>query len=1168
MRKSVNWQNSKAGTLLNERILILDGAMGTMIQDQDPSFPEGSRGNNDILVLSAPELILSIHKEYVNAGADIICTNTFNANGISQEDYGTADQVYEMNLEAAHLARKSGALLVAGSIGPTNKSASIPPQAESPGKRAVDFQTLANAYRDQIRGLREGGVDLFLLETVFDTLNAKAALFVLAEEAPQIPIMLSATIADRSGRVLSGQTIEAFLASTEHANLLSVGLNCSFGPDQMLPFMRTMARSATVFTAAYPNAGFPDMFGKYHLSAEEMSRQLKPFVEERLINVLGGCCGTGPAHIAALAAMVKKGEKTYGRRVLPEDTRGSKVLLSGLEALTISDSSAFLIAGERTNVAGSRRFARLIAQEKYDEALDIARTMVEDGAHILDINMDDALLDAPAAMKEYLLRLGADPDIAKVPLMLDSSSWDVLQAGLECVQGKSIVNSLSLKEGEDEFLRKARMVRRYGAAVLIMAFDEQGQATTFERRIEICTRAFTLLTEKAGFKPRDIFLDPNVLAVATGMEEHRHFAVDFIESVKYLKENLKGVLLSAGVSNLSFSFRGNEAVREAMHAVFLYHAIAAGLDMAILKPGAQPVYSEIPETVRVAVEDVILDTDTGATTRLIEVAAATTATTVASTANRAPEQDTWRDLTPEQRVIYALVHGREQSLKEDLKAMQEVPAIEIVETTLMEGMNRVGKLFGEGKMFLPQVVKTARTMKHAVSLLQPRIEAEKTQTRTAKQTLEKTHGIMATVKGDVHDIGKNLVSLVMECNNYKITDLGVMVPSHKIVEAAKKENASFVGLSGLITPSLDEMTEVARNMQKEGLTIPLLIGGATTSALFTALRIAPEYDGVVIHCPDAAGVVSVLSDCFSKEPGVREQFLESLRTSQIRLRESWNSKKSEKEYLSKEQARSNRWVSVERDDFIPPFTGIRDFTIPFKTLRSYIKWNGFLKAWEVQDHAIQADLAIRDAKDMLDKLEDGVFGDLAFARAAVGFWPAFSTKEDHLVFYTDKGCRQVLLELELERDLQKYDDGSPNVCLTDFVAQQNGSCAPGYAGLFLLTASSPCLEALTVRMQEDGDVYNQLLLKTLLDVLAEACSEYLHRKFMTHPEGSTRGIRPAFGYPSCPDHALKEPVVTLLQKEKNLEVVLTSSFMLRPAASVCGMYISHPQAFYFTVNKL
>ena len=749
---------------------------------------------------------------HMDAGADIICTNTFNANKISQQDYGTADRVYEINRQAARLARESGALYVAGSMGPTNRSASIPTRVEFPGEREVDFHTLVHAYRDQIRGLKDGGADLLLLETVFDTLNAKAALFALEEEAPGMPVMLSATIADHSGRILSGQTIEAFLASTEHAGLFSVGLNCSFGPDKLLVYSRILAQHTAVFTSAHPNAGLPDVYGNYTLTAEAMARQMRPFAEERLVNILGGCCGTTPEHIRALSSMVKETEKTYGLRVVQEEREPAKVLLSGLDVLEVREKSVFLIAGERTNVSGSRKFARLIREKQYDQALEIARGMVQDGAHIIDINMDDALLDAPEAMKEFLYRLGADPEIARVPVMLDSSSWEVLETGLQCVQGKSVVNSISLKEGEEAFLRKARLVRKYGAAVMVMAFDEEGQAVTFERRVEIAQRAFRLLTEEAGLKPRDIIMDPNVLAIATGMDEHRSFAVDFIKAVQFLKDNLKGVLVSAGVSNLSFSFRGNETVREAMHAVFLYHAIKAGLDMAILKPGAQPIYSEIPQRCAVPWKTLSWTQDA---VGYHAVCGSRLGFKRSGSYCRRHKGNV--EGAGAGRAADLCADAREEQLpREDLEALRHIPAIDIVESTLMEGMNRVGKLFGEGQMFLPQVVKTARTMKQAVALLQPRIEEEKNSPETKVLRTEQCYGIMATVKGDVHDIGKNLVTLVMSVTVIAITDLGVMVPSHQIVETAVEEKASFVGLSGLITPSLEEMTEVARAMQQAG----------------------------------------------------------------------------------------------------------------------------------------------------------------------------------------------------------------------------------------------------------------------------------------------------------------------------------------------------------------
>ncbi|HOO42176.1 MAG TPA: methionine synthase [Bacteroidales bacterium] len=1177
----MNWLNSKPGSHLKGRLLILDGAMGTMIQRHSPSFPAGAEGNNDILVLTQPALILSIHKEYVAAGADIVTTNTFNANAISQQDYGLQDRVYEMNREAGRLARESGALLVAGSMGPTNKSASISPDVNRPGERAVAFMDLVNAYREQARGLKDGGVDMFLVETVFDTLNAKAALFALEEEAPGMPVMLSATIADNSGRVLSGQTIEAFLVSTEHAGLFSTGLNCSFGPDKMLPFLRTLSRHATTFTSAHPNAGLPDLYGNYNLTPEEMARQMRPFVEESLVNIVGGCCGTTPAHIEALASMVRK-SKALPRVVTASENRERypKMVLSGMDVLWVQDEPAFVLAGERTNVSGSRKFARLIHNKNYDEALETARKMVQDGAHVLDVNMDDPMLDAVEAMREFLLRLGSDPEIARVPVMLDSSRWEVLETGLQCIQGKSIVNSISLKEGPEEFLRRARLIKQYGAAVIVMAFDEEGQATTFERRIAICKRAYKMLTEEAGFHPRDIILDPNVLAIGTGMEEHRRFAVDFLETVKFLKQNLKDAPVIAGVSNLSFSFRGNNTVREAMHSVFLYHAIAAGLDMAIVKPGEQPVYNDIPDTLRKAIEDVILDSDAEATSRLVEIA---------GDFNRKNEsgatgtRDAWRDLDVRERLMYALAHGSESFLEEDLGALQDVPAMEIVEKTLMEGMNRVGKLFGEGKMFLPQVVKTARTMKKAVAILQPRIEEEKKKdTATGKESAT-IHGLIATVKGDVHDIGKNLVILVMECNNYRVTDLGVMVPAHKIVQEALQSGAAFVGLSGLITPSLDEMVEVARSMEKAGLTVPLLIGGATTSAMFIALRIAPEYSGPVIHCPDAAGVVPLLADYFSRDETIKKRFLEDLKASQTLMRNAYTNAHSKRKYLSREEAFANRWVSTINwrmrnmcphcgqrhglDDFVPPFVGVKQFKVSFEKISPLIDWDMFLKAWEVQGVQEQGEKTKEEACSMLNDLVKGHYGDIAFARAVAGFWPAFSTVEDRIVFYADASLNRVLLDLPMERDRLRQNDGSANLCLTDFIVPENPAHTPDYAGLFLLTASSPETEKQIAHFKEEGDIYSALMMQTLLDRLAEACSEYLHREFMKLPCGALRGIRPAFGYPSCPDHSLKKDVVTLLQAEKDLGITLTPSFMMQPVSSVCGMYIGHPQARYFTVHK-
>ena len=1172
----MNWLNSLPGKLLSERVLILDGAMGTMIQRYSPSFPSGADGNNDLLVLTQPALIQTIHEAYVQAGADIITTNTFNANTISQQEYGTEDKVYQMNRTAVALARAAGARLVAGSIGPTNKSASLSPDVNNPGLRAVDFNTLVEAYAQQVRGLRDGETDLFLVETVFDTINAKAALFAITREAPDIPVMLSATVADAGGRILSGQTLDAFLVSVRHANLFSIGLNCSFGADAMLPFIRTFV-DAPLFVSAHPNAGLPDMFGKYTQTPEIMARTVRPFVEEGLVNIIGGCCGTTPDHIAAIARMVRSLEAPVRKIPLAVAKKWSVPSFSGLEPLRVQDPIRFLNVGERTNVAGSRKFARLIKEKNYGEALDIARRMVDDGAHIIDVNMDDPMLDAPVAMREFLLLLGSDPAIARVPVMIDSSRWEALEAGLQCVQGKSIVNSISLKEGKDEFLRKAQLIKHYGAAVVVMAFDEEGQATTLERRKAICARAYEILTREAGFNPTDILFDPNILTIATGMQEHRGFAVDFIETVRYIKNNLPGALVSGGVSNLSFAFRGNDTVREAMHTVFLYHAIAAGLDMAIIKPGAQPAYDDIAPELRKAVEDAVLDSDEEATTRLVEVASRI----AAGTDNKPGAEMTgeaWRSGTPSERLTYALMHGIEKYLGEDLAETGAASGLDIVEGPLMEGMTRVGKLFGEGKMFLPQVVRTARVMKRAVALLQPRMQAEKEKALARGNAREAICGIIATVKGDVHDIGKNLVAVVMECNHYCIIDLGVMVPTHRVVEAALEHKAQFVGLSGLITPSLEEMVVVARAMRQAGLTVPLLIGGATTSEEFTALRIAPEYNGLVLHCADAARNITYLSRYFSKDSLVRDAFVKEVRASQEKLRRAYELKNSNRQLLSVAEARANKWVDDEKpdttDDFVPPFTGKREMKIPFALLRPLINWTAFLSAWEMNSKASekegfskQSGELLADAGALLDELIAGKYGDVAFARAVAGFWPVSSTSEDHILFYADDSLRNMILDLPMERDLLRREDNQPNLCLSDFVVQAEHGHKPGYAGLFVITASSEFIEKQVDVFNEEGDIYRSLLLKSLLDRMAEACSEYLHRVFMPAPGGGIRGIRPAFGYPSCPDHSLKKEVMAILEAAESLGVRLTSSCMIEPGASLCGMYLGHHGARYFSVHK-
>lgn len=1135
-------QNNELRRLLATRVVVLDGAMGTMIQRHSPSFPSGMEGNNDLLVLTQPSVIQEIHREYVEAGADIITTNTFNANRISQQEYGTADQVYQMNRAAVALARAAGARFVVGSMGPTNKAASISSDVNDPGYRAITFNQLLEAYKEQAQGLSDGGVDAFLIETAIDTLNVKAALMAVQQVAPQTEIMVSATVADAAGRVLSGQTLEAFLISVQHMPLLSIGLNCSFGADKMLPFIRTFAQKAPLFVSAHPNAGLPDMYGKYTQTPELMATAVSPFIEQGLVNIIGGCCGTTPQHIAAIVKMLHSTNAAV--RVVPKRSNGPS--FSGLEALVPQPPITFIQVGERTNVAGSRKFARLIKEENYEEALDIARRMVDDGAHIIDINMDDPLLDAPQAMRRFLLRLGSEPDIAKVPLMLDSSRWDVLETALQCVQGKSLVNSISLKEGEEVFLHRASLIRQYGAAAVVMAFDEEGQATTYQRRVDVCTRAYRLLTQEAGFRPQDIIFDPNVLTVATGMEEHRHFAVDFIETVKYIKANLPGALVSGGVSNLSFAFRGNDTVREAMHSVFLYHAIQAGLDMAIVKPGAQSVYEDIPLSLCKAVEDVILDTDQGATARLVAEAERILAKQGKSS-SEAVVREQWRSLPVNERLSYALMHGIDKYLADDLAAVDAPTALAVVEGPLMDGMNRVGQLFGQGKMFLPQVVKTARVMKHAVALLQPRMEAENALAMAQGKSSQVLCGIIATVKGDVHDIGKNLVTVVMECNHYHLIDLGVMVPAHKIIEAVHEHQARFVCLSGLITPSLEEMIQVASAMQEAGLDVPLLIGGATTSEEFIALRIAPLYRGLVLHCADASRNVTLLAQLFSTQAQVREEFAATVRREQ----EMWRDK-----YAQKNNTRPSETSTDLPQPVCPccggnhpqgtchpvlkaPYLGIRSFEVSFDTLRPLINWKALLHAWEMHPAQLsgeKGELAheettalLHDAKTLLDKLCDGEYGNVAYARAVVGFWE---------------------IKLKATSQLALYENDKEVLCLPNYFELKEGSI-----GLFTLTSSSDALEALVKKFRTKTDIYSALLLQSLLDRLAEACSEYLHRTVLPITGDNPKTQRPAFGYPSCPDHSLKKGVVQLLEATERLGISLTESCMIQPVSSVCGMYV-------------
>ena len=1068
--------------ILQSRILILDGAMGTMIQryglteadfrgERFTDFPVLLKGNNDLLSITKPNVIEEIHRAYLEAGADIVETNTFNANAISMQDYRMKDLVREMNLASARLARKCAdefskktpnkPRFVAGSIGPTNKTASMSPNVENPMYRSVTFDEMKAAYKEQMEALIEGGVDMLFIETVFDTLNAKAAIFAAKEIAEETgkntPLAISVSLSDKAGRTLSGQTLGAFITSVAHAEPLALGLNCSFGPEEMLPYLKEVARTSPFFVVAFPNAGLPNLLGEYDETPERMAAAIKTFIDEGLVNIIGGCCGTTPAHIAQYVDLVK--DKTPHR----PSPRPRHLYLSGLEELVVSPETNFVVIGERCNVAGSRKFLRLIREKNYEEALNIARKQVEDGAQILDINMDDALLDSKQEMTNFLNLLASEPDVARVPLMIDSSKWEVLEAGLKCVQGKSIVNSISLKNGEEEFLKTAKKIQAYGAAAVVMAFDEKGQADSFERRIEICERAYHLLTRN-GFKPEDIIFDPNVLAIATGLEEHRNYAVDFIEAVKWIKANLPYAKVSGGVSNLSFAFRGNNYIREVMHSVFLYHAIKAGLDMGIVNPAQSVIYEEIPEEVKTIVEDVVLNRRDDAVERLMEFAEKTKSEKTTETNHTKTEE--WRNLPVNERLVHALVKGIDTYLEEDLaEALNRYPrAIDIIDKPLMTGMNKVGDLFGSGKMFLPQVVKAARTMKKAVAILQPTIEAEK----SAGEFQKAGKILLATVKGDVHDIGKNIVSIVLSCNNYEIIDLGVMVPPEKIIEAIRTEKPDIVGLSGLITPSLEEMGIVAEEMEKAGFRIPLLIGGATTSKLHTALNIAPKYEnGVVIYVKDASQSPSTVADLLS--PITRNDYIEKIRNEYATLRKDYSNRKTE--LVPLEEARKNAF-RIDWSNFtpyVPKVTGrIVLPTIKIEEIVPYINWKFFFHSWKLspkfasitnigmcghcraqwlasfKNEDIQkAQEASRLYDDTMELLHKFIDLDAEYVKAVLGLYEAFS--ENDTVFI-DKKAFPFLRQ-------QRKNDKNEYLCLSDFVAPRS-SGKKDYVGIFAVTAGA------------------------------------------------------------------------------------------------------------------
>ena len=1190
--------------LLQDRILILDGAMGTMIQSYNLSeddyrgkrFKEYDKsdlkGNNDLLSLTQPEIIKEIHRQFLEAGSDIIETNTFNSTSISQADYHLEDLVYEMNVAAAQNAREVAdefteqnpdkPRFVAGSIGPTNKTLSLSPDVEDPGYRAITFDQLKDAYLEQIRALAEGGVDILLIETIFDTLNAKAAIYAIhkfgEETGKQLPVMISGTIVDQSGRTLSGQTTEAFWISVSHTkNLLSVGLNCSLGSKQMRPYIEELANIATCHTSLYPNAGLPDEMGEYNETPDFMAEQLRDYAESNFVNIVGGCCGTTPEHIKTIAEAAKE----CSPRKIPEQK--PYLRLSGLEPLVVRPDTNFVNIGERTNVTGSRKFKRLIKNEEYEEALSVARQQVENGAQIIDINMDEGMLESEEVMVDFMQLLAAEPDISRVPIMIDSSKWSVIKEGLKAAQGKCVVNSISLKEGEEKFKEQAREALNFGAAVVVMAFDEKGQADSYERRIEICERAYNILTKEVGLPPQDIILDPNILTVATGIEEHNNYAVDFIKATKWIKENLPLAKVSGGLSNISFSFRGNNKVREAMHSAFLYHAIQAGLDMAIVNAGQLEVYEEIPEKLRELVEDVLLNRRDDATERLVDYAEKIKDDKTEVT----QKTQKWREDSVEERIKHALIKGIVDYIVDDVEEARQKfeHPIEVIEGPMMNGMDVVGDLFGSGKMFLPQVVKSARVMKKGVAHLVPYIEKEKEKNKNSDP---KAKVLLATVKGDVHDIGKNIVAVVLRCNNFDVIDLGVMVPADKILEEARERKVDIIGLSGLITPSLDEMVHVAKELKRESFQQPLLIGGATTSRMHTAVKIEPMYDQPVVHVLDASRSVSVTSNLVSKT--LRDEFVKEKKQEYLKLRKQHEGRSSRKTYLSLEEARDNAMqIDWESSVIVKPNQlGKQIFdNYPLEEIRNYIDWGPFFIAWQMkgkfpdvledEKYGEEAQKLYDDANQLLDKI---VEQRLLKARAVLGLYPA-NTVGDDVELYTDDSRKEVLTTFHMLRQQSKKRRGQPNKSLADFVAPKESGIAD-YMGGFAATTGIGAPE-LVKKFEDDHDDYNAILTKALADRLAEAFTELLHEKVrkriwgyapdeaLTNKElikEQYDGIRPAPGYPAQPDHTEKRILFDLLDAEKEAGITLTEHFAMHPAASVSGLYFAHPQSTYFNVGNL
>lgn len=1188
--------------LLQTRILVLDGAMGTMIQryqlkEQDyrgkrfENIDINVKGNNDLLTLTQPQIISEIHKQYLEAGADIIETNTFNSNAVSMADYNMQSLVYEINKQAAIIAKlvteeytkanPEKPRFVAGSIGPTSKTLSMSPDVNNPAFRAVTFDELKDAYYEQISGLVDGGADVLLIETIFDTLNCKAALVAVSNYMENnkisIPIMLSATITDNSGRTLSGQTPEAFLNSVSHLPLLSVGFNCALGAKQLLPYLQILSEKCPFYVSAYPNAGLPNEFGQYDQTPGLMANEVEEYLKLGLINIIGGCCGTNPGHIRYIADIAKK----YPPRLLPEIKPITN--LSGLEPLSIFNGCNFINIGERTNVAGSKQFARLIRETKYEEALNVARQQVEAGAQMIDICLDDAMLDAEKEMTIFLNTLASDPDVSKVPFVIDSSKFTVIEAGLKCIQGKPLINSISLKEGEEKFLHQAKIIKKYGAAVVVMAFDEQGQADTYERRIAIIERAYNLLIHKANYQAEDIVWDPNVLAIATGMEEHNNYAVDFINTTKWIKKHLPGTKVSGGISNLSFSFRGNDAIREAMHTVFLYHAIQSGLDMGIVNAGMIGNYDDIPLELREKVENVILNKTKDAAEQLIEYAENFKNADV-----KTKGAEEWRNLQVEERLKHALIKGITEHIDEDtLEALKKYNhPVEVIEGPLMSGMNVVGDLFGNGKMFLPQVVKSARVMKKSVAVLQPYLEELKI--ANINESHKSNRILLATVKGDVHDIGKNIVAVVLRCNNYEVEDMGVMIPCEKILQRAIEGKFDAIGLSGLITPSLDEMIHIAKEMQRQGFKIPLLIGGATTSKIHTAVKIAPNYDGVVIQVPDASRCVPVVNALFGDN---KEKYIAEIKQQQEETRIEYQYKQSQKKLVSIEHARS-KGANIEWNKYTPikpTFLGIKEFIdFPIAEIIPFIDWRPFFRAWELKgkypnilqdkDLGKESQQLLADANLMLQEI---VKNHSIQASGIVGLYPANAMGDD-IILYKDDARTEIATTFNgLRQQTIKENEEEIYYCLTDYVAPKETKIND-YIGCFACTAGLKSNELLE-KYEANQDEYSKIMLKILTDRLAEAFAECLHYKIRKELWGYAsdenldledilrekyQGIRPALGYPACPDHSEKFKLFSLMNVTEKTGISLTSSCVMTPASSVSGLYFSHPESRYFGLGSL